>query len=347
MSDIWSEKTTPNLSFFVFKRHIFGVDKESGGVFEVLEDERRVCLRFIVEPVTFRRKAISKALVHGNYIIFIPFNYDKVVCYDTIEKLWREVDLGIEDDRELFLDAELVDDEIILLPFNSRFLVKVNLNTFNIRKINLCEVCSLGQRKNIVIKHVLENEECVLFPVFNSNILIRYYTKENKFEKYRIDNKDFRINSIACGGEKLFLESRNSLEVLVTDRDFNVEKSIALSKKIQPLGDEYTYFDQSGFEWFAGNLYCFPARWNQAIKIDTETYEFTTLSSMSELTQGSEKISKFNHGIVVDSRLYIQHFNEKIVIFDMRTEKYDVLSTEMNDPDGVFFRGFLDYIVSF
>ena len=346
MNDILNEKTIPNLSFFTFNGHVFGVDKEGNGVYEVLENEGCVCLRYIVEPVHFKKKAISKALSYRDGVVFIPFNYGRIVCYDIANNSWRELDLDLGEGNGLFLDAELIGDEIILLPFNSNFLVKINLCTFDIYKTNICEVCGLQQKNSIVIKHILENEDCVLFPVFNTNIIIRYFAKENRFEKYILDKNDFRINSITSDGNNIFLESRNSLEVIVTDRDFNIEKCIEISKETQPLGDAYTYFDQSGFDFFDGSLYCFPARWNHVIKIDTRTYEITTLSSMEKLTLGSENISKFNHGIVVDGKLYIQHYDEKIVIFDLETEKFDVVSTAMNDPDGVHLKGFLDYIAS-
>lgn len=347
MSMILTEQIIPNLTLFSFENHLLGLDRNTSGVFEILEDKECIELKGFVNKGYARNLTFSKVVVNKRRMYFIPYNYNELCVYNVDGCDWNSIKITEEKGSELFLDAMVYKDRLFLFPFNHEQIIVVNTNTLEVEeRISLADKCPGYLKRKMFIKHLRLDDEVIL-PVFSTNILLRMSCENYQIEKIDLKIDDFEINSITRGDDCIYLLSRNSLKVIKLTMNLEFVQEINLENDVAPMGNQYTYFDQSGFEYYEGKLFCFPARWNHTVKIQTNESKVELINELDELAfvkDNSENISKYNHGIVLNEKLYIMNCKNQIVVFDLHTEKYKTISVQNNDPDGINFRSFLQSI---
>lgn len=348
MSMILNEQIAPNLTLFTFENHLLGLDRNTSGIFEIFEDKGCIELKGFVNKGYAQNMSFSKVIVYNRKIYFIPYNCNEVCVYDVDGGAWASIKVIEEKGSELFYDAMLYKNRLFLFPFNYGQIIVVNTNTLEIEeKISLADLCPSNLNNKMFIKHLQLDDEIIL-PIFSTNILLRLSCENYQIEKFDLNIDDLEINSITFGDDYIYLLSRNSLKVIKLTMNLEVVQEIKLENDVAPMGNQYTYFDQSGFEYYDGKLFCFPARWNHTVKIKTNENRTELLNELDELAfvkNDSENVSKYNHGIVLNNKLYIMNFNNQIVVFDLHTEKYKTISVLNNDPNGISFRSFLQSII--
>lgn len=343
-----NEKLTPNLYFFEYKEHVLGLDKQSNAIFGINVKKGIIELKGVISKVYGIWSPFSKVVVYDESLFFIPYNYDKLLIYHISNGVWEELELGVNKDAELFLEAFIINNTMYLLPFNYEKIIKIDLKSRNVNYVDLYEKYDVPIKKKMFIKFLIMDDKIVILPIFSTNLILKYHMN-GLIEKIELPYKNFQINSIMRGNDYIYLASRNSLEILKLNLNMEIMDCFKIQPNIVPIGTEYTYFDQYGFEFFANKLYCFPARWNHVVKINVENGKCMVLEALNILTTldaDSEKIRKFNHGIVLDSKLYIQNYDRKILIFDLKDETFQIISTEENDPNGINFKCFMRYIIN-
>lgn len=348
MSEILTEQIIPNLTLFTFENHLLGLDRNTSGVFEIFEEKECIELKGFVNKGYAQNMSFSKVIVHNRKMYFIPYNCNELCVYDVDGGVWNIIKVTEENDSELFLDAMSYKNRLFLFPFNYEQIIVVNTNSLEIEeRISLADICPSNLNNKMFIKHLQLDDEVIL-PIFSANTLLRLSCENYQIKKIDLNIGDFEINSITLGENYIYLLSRNSLKVIKVTMNLEFVQELKLDKDVNPMGNQYTYFDQSGFEYYEGKLFCFPARWNHTVKIITNENRVELVNELDELAfvnDNSETISKYNHGIVLNNKLYIMNFKNQIVVFDLHAEKYKTISVRNNDPNGINFRSFLQSII--
>ena len=342
-----NEKMTPSLCFFEHSGQVFGLDKHSNGIFEIDIKKDKVKFLGVISKVYGIKSPFSKVIVYEEQLFFVPYNYDKMLIYHIENAVWEEVDLNVNKNEGLFIEAFVLKDTLYCLPFNYEKIVKVELKSKNVEYVDLFEVYH-EPKKRMFIKFLVLDDENIILPLFSANKIMKYHVN-GCFEIIELPRKDFQINTITKWKDCIYLLSRNSLEILKLNLNLEIVDCIKIQSDITPIGTELTYFTQSGFFVVGNDLYCFPARWNHVIKMDVQTGKskiIDTLDFLSKRNVDSEKINKFNHGIVLNNKLYIQNFDEKILVFDLKDETFQIISTKENDLNSINLKSYIRHIIN-
>ena len=351
MSEIKMERIVPNLVFFTYNDSLLGLDRLGRGIYSIDTENRRVWLKGLI-PDVIDKMPFSNVKVWGDKLVFVPFRHTSLNIYDTKNHDWDCIVLFDNPDKALkglFLDAVMYEGHLILLPFNFDKVVDIDLGEKLVTEIDIHSVCGSRTGDRVIVKYLWRPDGRILAPLFATNTIIEYDVKNRKIAKHELSDNKFQINTIVENSKNVYLLSRNSLELIVLDKELVEIDRIRLADDISPLGDDITYFDQSGFECYGSNLFCFAARWDRCMRIDLNDYSYEVVEPLNrycETIGSSENISKFNHGIVVDSKIYIQNHDEKIVEFDMETVSCNVIETVNNDPNGENLKDYIRTIIS-
>lgn len=323
----------------MFNNSIWGLDRNSSGVFEV-SDEKELRLKMFVNN-SKKENAFSKAVCADGKMIFVPFNSSDLCIYDIEHDSFKNLSIVDTDCKEAFMNAFVMGERVFLIPFSYSSIVCVDLKNLKKREVPLPRKILERKKERFFIKFEALSDKLIL-PVFATNLLLSFSLENESFEIIELQNPKFEINSICRNSDYYFLLSRNSLEVLVLSKDLSEVKEIRMEERLFPLGEKVTYFDQSGFEVFENKLFCFPSRWEHVVCIDLDTFVPRIVSQADTLTDSTNRknSSCFNNGLAIGSKLFIQHVDSQIVIFDMKKETFKCISERNNDADSVYLKAF-------
>lgn len=349
MSGILTEKIIPQLSLFMYEGHLLGLDRCSGGVFEIDEKEAQVELKGFVPKARYREWSFSRVYVWSKKLIFIPYNYTDIYIYDVQNKTWDSIVVFSEYDLGACLDAVVLKERIILFPFNGNQIIVVNMRNNQVEnRIMLTDVYAYKGGAKLFISH-LEIGGFFILPIFSTNEIIRMSLADYSIEKIVLANTDFEANGITTDGEYIYILSRNDFKILKLTMKLDVVQEISIGEELIPIENQYTYFEQLSFSYYGGKVFCFPARGNHAISVDVDsgkTKRLRKLDDIVDVGKNSEFVIKFNSGIAIENKIYIaSSIKELIVVFDMQTEEFFTISTRNNDPNRINFNSFIKSII--
>ena len=279
--------------------------------------------------------------IYGDKIYYVPFNETKLLVYDFGIQEYDEIDLKLK--QELsggegnFYNCHIYKNRIFLFPFGYRAILCVDLKTRQIVKsIDLSKEFPLSDNPILFIRYVLVDETHVLLPAFSSNKILMFDLESFIFEIFSIGEESLCFNSIVKYKEEFWLEVRNKF--LFVKWNFHTKKIQILEGLSNNRSENYiSCFDGKATTLYNNWLYCFPARYDTAIKVNLDTGEQQIIEELEPYCK-SDKINKeyaIFDGFARDgNKLYFNYqVDDSILMYDLDNGEVSVFARKFSNSE--------------
>lgn len=279
--------------------------------------------------------------IYDDKMYYIPFSETKLLVYDFIKQEYDEIDLELK--QELsggegnFYNCHIYKNRIYLFPFRYRAILCLDLKTRQIVKsIDLSKEFPLSDNPILFIRYALVDETHVLLPVLSSNKILMFDLERFIFEIFSIGEESLCFNSIVKYKEEFWLEVRNKF--LFVKWNFHTKKIQILEGLSNNRSENYiSCFDGKATTLYNNWLYCFPARYDTAIKVNLETGEQQIIEELEPYCK-SDKINKecsIFDGFARDgNKVYFNYqVYDSILIYDLENGEVSVFAREFSNSE--------------
>lgn len=324
------------IALFKNRNSIYGVHVYNNEVFRLslADKELHYCGRIPVFSA-WKEKMVHNIFCYQDLYFFIPFqNNTNLLIYDYKKNLWKKVRLKIlqeiEKDQQkkekspgYFYGSFVYRDQLFLLPFGCRHLIKYNILTGEVSDCVDFGITAL--KKDIVLFHKFAwiDSSHIALSCLYSNHVVLFNLETNAMEIKTVGSIDYRFSIIIKYEDDFWIVVKNKLVFLKWNPDTGYIEEF---KKFPPdctLANDRHCFDESNIYQYKSFLYCFPAACNMAVKFDLKQGTMVEIQSLANYCQNPKldrEQSTFDGGVRDEEKIYLHYQLGKILEFDLKTE---------------------------
>lgn len=197
----------------------------------------------IPEEKIFQAFLYTGIVKYKERIILVPGYAKDLAIYNIMERKFEKIQIAAKENgtsNYLFEEAEVYENWLICYPYNASFLLKINLDSLEMKKINL-----LGEKEN-------EEKNITFYSRARvKNNVFMVCDKTNSIIKVNLDTdqllvierpKDERYTKIAALGTKIVLFSSETQEIVLLDESEKKKVLLHVANdipfKMRSLGDK-------------------------------------------------------------------------------------------------------------
>ena len=344
------------IGMFTHDNQIYGIQFDRNEIIMLNEMENR--LQFcgaipVKNDYCIGSKLFHRVLVENEKAFFIPFMSRELCIYDFINQVYEivELDLKIEKicgDQGLFYEGVLYKGYIILLPFTYREIIAIDLRSKEQLVIDIEEDYPKKEDNILFRKYVWVNEDTIIVPSLSSNKCLVLNLSAMSFRVIRVGSEKIKYGAAITVNCNTYLIMKNYLGIIKLDNDFNALKLECFCDIEWDGNERKTYFDPESVVSYENYIYCFPARWNHAVKIDLLKGATSIVKSIEPYCSNhllDNNTSIFN-GAVRDGRyVYLQYQLDMILKFDLVTEQVTEYPRKICDRDNTKLKRYIEMII--
>jgi hypothetical protein len=279
--------------------------------------------------------------IYGDKLYYVPFSETKLLVYDFNKQEYDEIDLELK--QELsggegnFYNCHIYKNRIFLFPFRYRAILCLDLKTRQIVKsIDLSKEFPLSDNPILFIRYALVDETHVLLPVLSSNKILMFDLERFIFEVFSIGEESLCFNSIVKYKEEFWLEVRNKF--LFVKWNFHTKNIQIIEGLSNNRFENYiSCFNGKATTLYNNWLYCFPAGYDTAIKVNLDTGEQQVIEELEPYCK-SDKINKkyaIFDGFARDgNKLYFNYqVDDSILMYDLDNGEVSVFARKFSNSE--------------
>ncbi|EOS80735.1 hypothetical protein C817_01342 [Dorea sp. 5-2] len=317
------------------QNYIYGVNVYNNEVFylDLTDRELHYCGRLPVLSA-WKEKPVHNILIYQDFCFLIPFwNNTNLFIYDCKRSLWKKVPLIILHEIERSVRGEKIPgyyygacmyhDQLFMLPFGCRHLIKYNILTGEVS--DCADFGNTLIKEDIVLfhKHEWINTTCIALSCLYSNHIVLFNLETNEMDIKTVGCDDYRFSTIIKYGEIFWIVVKNKLIFLQWNPDTGYVKEFKAFPRGCMIVNDRHCFDESNIYLYSDALYCFPAACNMAVKFDLKQEIAVEIQSLTYYCQDlrlDREQSTFDGGVRDGEKVYLHYQLDKILEFDLRTE---------------------------
>jgi hypothetical protein len=272
----------------------------------------------------------SAGAYHDGYLYFCPKEHNTFCRADLENGNVEVLAFFKETSTDLYRKAYVYEDKIWFIPWKSKYIVKVNLDTliftyyeipFRVKSdigenIEKCAYLSSGTFKDRYIFLVPTMYDTPLIIDMKTDIIIPF------FDALSVDNQAY---GYGCVTDDYFWLSPHTGKILV--------KLDISDGKVEKLGWRYNTLAYRGMSYYDGKIWFSPGTDSSDILFfDPIVNEFGKLS----VHDSKEELSSYNESFVCDGELVIlPYIGNRILRVNNSNGSYDVLTNEIKETIGL------------
>jgi len=291
-------------------------------------------------------KPFHSIIRFADLYFFVPFWNANLAIYDAGKDSWAKIDLSNlkgfpyqeKHDPGYFFGACLCRDQLFLLPFGCRQLLKYHVRT---GKLTICADFGktiLKQDDLLFHRFAWVDEKNIILSCLCSNHVVIFNLETNEIKISTVGQEDYRFSIVIKYEDSFWLVVKNKLSFLKWNPDRGyIEEFKTFPKGCSIVNDKHC-FDSANVYVHNGFLYCFPASCNMAVKFDMKNRvaeEMESLSSYCQDTGLNREQSTFDGGIREKNKIYLHYQLDKILEFDLETEDVHAYDRIAADSDSI------------
>lgn len=354
ISIAYEKRKNPHLVVFYKNGYdIYGLHTHSNEVFRfnIIDKELYYYKRFWIFD-TNAIKPFHSVIHYQEFIFFIPFWNTELVIYNSKKDTWTKIEIPIIKELELkkekqksytqypgnFYEACLYKNQLFLLPFGCRYMLKYNIAT---QKISCCMDFGKTILKDDIAlfrKYIWIDDTNIALSCLYSNHIVFFDLETNEIEIKTIGNSYYRFSAIFKFEKSIWLVIKNELAFLEWIPSINHIKEFKNFPDNCSIENNLHCFDESSLFIYKDFLYCFPAACNMAIKFDLTNKTIKEIKSLTKYCQDSRlnrKRPTFDGGMKIENKVYLQYQLEKILEFDLETEKVYLYDQTLKNTNNI------------
>ncbi len=354
MKNVWKE------NFWVFmigmhqyKGEIYGIQYDQNEIMKLDSDGKGV--RFIGHvPLESEDvlKMYHKVLVRDKRAYYIPFRQTKICIYDFVTNKYEFIPLKLKENKicgdvGLFCEAVFWKEYLVLIPFAYREVVFVHLQTGEQMTVDIeCDFCKESE-VHLFWTYTYKDDNTLILPSLSSNKIMEFDMEKKKYRIVRLGNSSDKWGAIVGYKGRNFLFLKNRLGMLELKKDFSVEDTHYFDDIEWDEKERQTFFDPESMALCGDVLYCFPAKWNHAVKIEINNRKANILKCFEPYSNAEEldiDISVIDGSARDGKYIYLNYQLNKILRFDLETEEIKEYERKVYDPDRTRFREFIERV---
>lgn len=280
----------------------------------------------------------------------VPFRYDRLYIYDFLSGGHSEIKLQINKRKTIegkgnFFGCVFYGEKAVLLPFSYRGVLIVDVKTGEHTETDLSEDFPKETDPMLFRSYIRLDGHRIAAPSISSNKILIWDLDTSQYEVVFVPEKDLKGTAIRRVGNRAYILGNNFLRLWESDLSLSEFSDSHLFDEIEWDGRERkNYFDDRIFEEYDNDLFCFPAKWTQGIRVDLKSGKARVIRSLEPYC-AEERIDRnlsiFSGGVRVGKHMYLQYQLNKILRFDLETEEIVEYSREFRDPKNKIFQDFL------
>lgn len=331
------------IGMFSYDGHVYGLQFDRNEILELDKDGRGMYPIGSI-PVTLEDnglKMFHRVVVNGEKAYFIPFMQNEVCIYDFRTKNYSCISIEIDDKKRckgqgLFYEGIVYGEYLVLLPFTYREILFINLKTKEQTSIDIENEFSKETDIFLFRTYIYLNDHTVVVPSLSSNKVLELNLETKTYRMKQVGNAEYKYGAAITYEGKHYLLIKNYLGLLELNEELQTKDTHLMDAIDWDKKERQTFFEPESFVSYGKALYCFPAKWNHAIKIDMETKKASYIESMEVYcsAEGIEKdISIFDGCVKIGKYLYLQYQLDKVLRFDLETEEIKEYPRRIYDPE--------------
>lgn len=342
------ENKVSEIKWFDFNNSIYGIDFRGARVFGLDDDNN--CLKYklrVYGDLNIDRAFGAVISDSSNLLFFVPFKNDSLCIYDLKNTTWKSIKINLKDNKKinddgLFLNAVLFKEELFLIPFGYQEIIIINIKNGHQDVLELPKELLSKSYNMLFIKYAYLNERTILLPIVAGNKMLELDLNTRKMIVHNIPVKSLVFNSVLSCEGKIYIQCKNKPVILEIDNEFNLKEIINIENSTEKLN---TCFTQTGFEAYGDYIYCFPARWKYAVKINIKTKKAYIINSLKRYCDNvSQNVRKFSDCIRKGDYIYLNCYNDILLKFNLKTEEIVEYKKKFRKNENKMLIDFLDSI---
>lgn len=291
-------------------------------------------------------KPFHSIIHYADLYFFVPFWNVNLVIYDAYKDSWKKIDLSSLkgfpcQENHLpgyFFGACLFRDQLFLLPFGCRQLIKYHIRT---GKLSNCVDFgkTILKQDDLLFHRFAWVDECnIILSCLCSNHVVIFNLETNEIKISTVGQEDYRFSIVIKYEDSFWLVVKNKLSFLKWNPDRGYIEELKVFPKGCSISNDRHCFDSANVYLHNRFLYCFPASCNMAVKFDIKNgvaEEIESLRAYCQDTDLNREQSTFDGGIQVKNKIYLHYQLNKILEFDLETENVHAYDRIAADADSI------------
>lgn len=343
------------IGLFQYNDHIYGIQFDRNEILELDTDGRGMYPR---GPIPIKEdenttKMYHRVVVEEDKAFFVPFMQNKLFIYDFITENHSIIPLKLDENKMspgqgLFYEGIIYGEYLVLLPFTYREILFINLKTQEQMSIDIENEFSKETDPFLFRKYDYLNNHIIVAPSLSSNKVLELNLETKTCRMKRVGAAHYKYGATITYKDKHYLLLKNYLGIFELNEELQVKDTNLINGIDWDKKERQTFFDPESFVLCGKVLFCFPAKWNHAIKIDMDTGKTSYIESMEPYCSAEglkEGISIIDGCAKTDKYLYLHYQLDKILRFDLETEEIVEYPRIIYDPEMNRLHRFLGMVI--